>query len=173
MLADEPIGFVEINDVFFALSRGFDELSRVKVTRLLQQVGDDERGEAFAIRHNDVRGLGREVVNEEDAVKDATEFGEKDFQAFEQRRAFCFGNHIVHHLAVTLLECFEFGHVGFIAIGSLFHQSDETVGHSAERRNHHNHRTFRPADNISDMKDALTRANGRSSEFEYFHFDNV
>ena len=100
-------------------------------------------------------------------------FGEKDFQAFEQRRAFCFGNHIVHHLAVTLLECFEFGHVGFIAIGSLFHQSDETVGHSAERRNHHNHRTFRPADNISDMKDALTRANGRSSEFEYFHFDNV
>ena len=76
-------------------------------------------------------------------------------------------------MAVTLLECFEFGHVGFIAIGSLFHQSDETVGHSAERRNHHNHRTFRPADNISDMKDALTRANGRSSEFEYFHFDNV
>ena len=77
------------------------------MARLGDEGGGDERREAFAVGHDGVGRLGREVLQQTEALQDAAQFVEERVQTCREGRLLVGGNDLSHHPDGWLQSCYH------------------------------------------------------------------
>ena len=74
---DERVRGVEVDKAFSAFHRRFDEAPRVVADGVRNERRDDERGKPFAISHNGVGSLGRQVLDKGNTFENTAQLFEQ------------------------------------------------------------------------------------------------
>ena len=125
------------------------------MARLGDEGGGDERREAFAVGHDGVGRLGREVLQQAEALQDAAQFVEERVQTCREGRLLVGGNDLSHHPVVALNHLVEHSAVAVVGRGGHPAQADEGVSDAAQRRYHHDDRAVGALDDAAHVEDVL------------------
>ena len=165
----QPVGLLEIDNVFTTLHLCLDEPTGIVMLGPVDNPADNQRGETLAVADNRVEGLYRQVFNERHAFENISQLIE---QRLYERQKFVSLMRIDSAMYHGNVPIYDFTKTVFISITAFhcdFGRANEFIGYSPQRRNHYNNRLPTTLDYMFDTRHALYRADRRASEFQYFH----
>ena len=109
----------------------------VEVSGAVNDIGDDQAGEAFAVADNDVEGTRREVAQQHYALKDIAQFVEHHLDQGHCGSASRFGHNAVDHGIMAFHDTGVGVEIGYIVGDGQPGRGDQQVGDTAQRRNDH------------------------------------